>query len=221
MKKTVKIIRGTVMDHVRGDVWFDRQAHRYYHVLNGDRLLSIPSVTQVIREFKAPPPIPRKVLQKAGERGTDVHLACFLTDKGRFDEENLFSGYQGYYDGFKAWREEERPAAKLVEQPLYDQALDVCGTIDYLGYFPNRNVDILTDYKTGAPDWTHAVQLAAYAMMYAGKKWLDILLSPLYLMKNSRYRFPVLKVEEQIAAGAKWVDFAKAFNRKRHSLEGV
>jgi len=219
MKKTVKIIRGTVLDHVRGDVWFDRQAHRYYHVLKGDRLLTVPSVTQIIRENTQSPPVRRSILAAATTRGSDVHLACFLTDKGRFDSASLYPGYQGYYDAFKAWREEERPVAKLVEQPLYDPYQDVCGTIDYLGYFPKRSAYILTDYKTGAPEWTHAVQLAAYAMMYATKEWLKFQIANLYLMKNGRFRFSILTVEEQIAAGAKWVEFAKEYNRKRHSLE--
>ena len=137
-------------------VTFDAESHTYR---DGGR--RVTSVTQAI--------------SKAGlmehyscdpyylERGTAVHLACELWDKGTLNEDALDPALVPYLEGWKLFTAETGAVWDLtgIEQRVFSSSHRYAGTLDRIGTVNNRRA--LVDIKSGVPQpWT-ALQLAAYS----------------------------------------------------------
>lgn len=102
------------------------------------------------------------VLQKAAQRGTDVHAYCTAYAKGIWEvdpEENL----KGYVDSFKQWYDENVEELISAEIRLYDDDLRFSGRYDMIVRLKGSKEATLIDLKTSASfqkDWP--VRLAAY-----------------------------------------------------------
>jgi hypothetical protein len=101
------------------------------------------------------------VMDYARDRGSDVHLACQLLDEGDLDWESLDEEIEPYVVGYEQWKEETGFVPDMIEQILYNEADDYCGTMDRAGWIGDERV--VVDIKTGSLKPWHRIQAAAYA----------------------------------------------------------
>jgi hypothetical protein len=213
------IAEGRTMTHVDGDVYFDAENHLYAHVLKSGALLEVPGVSHIIRaggaihESRAP----RRIMERAMDRGSAVHRACHLDVIGELDETGLREDVKPYLAAFRKWRADEKPVIVASEVPMYDPIHDIAGTADLI--LKNKYEDVC-DIKSGPfQDW-HLFQFAGYGIIRYSKDWLKHGLAGLYLTKRATYDYIPVPIHKQIAAGAEFLRMVKTCNEKRHSLFG-
>ena len=112
---------------------------------------------------------PRKMLNAAAVRGTQVHKYAEQLQAG--DEVQVPDEYVGLVDAYLAFADEWRPEEVLVERPMFHVRLGYAGTPDLVADLADGQRWLL-DWKTGASGiWPeYALQLAA--ARYA-EVWLD------------------------------------------------
>jgi hypothetical protein len=132
---------------------FDASSHRYRL---GAR--ELPSVTAVLHDAGLVDD--RWFSEETRDRGTGVHLALELLDRGeRVDVRPEWSGYVRGYQSFLAVA---RPSWELIEHRICDETLGYAGCLDRAGVLTSTGTRCVLDIKTGAvPAWVGA-QLAAY-----------------------------------------------------------
>ncbi len=138
---------------------FDEESHTYWV---GERKL--PSVTTILSEMGLSHDF-SKVSSFYAQRGTAVHKAVELVDKGTLDETTLDPRIAGYVSGYRRFLRESGYQAEHWEVPLYSESLRVAGTIDKLGKLGGR-FGIL-DIKTSRTlDPSVELQLCGYAALW-------------------------------------------------------
>jgi hypothetical protein len=120
-------------------------------------------VTEVLSMFNDFSMVNPEVLEKAKERGTEVHKQCddvMLTYNWKQD-----SLYAGYIESFAKWAKGKTfPYADKKIPRFYDDELLITGEID--GIYETSQGLVLIDIKTSAsPSKTWALQTSAYAYM--------------------------------------------------------
>jgi len=137
------------------ELTFDPESHIYRA-----GALRLPSVTKVMKEAGI---IDTSFYNEAGaKRGTYVHLACELYDKGTLDEETLDPALVPYLDAWKLYKSDTGLVLDLIEKPL-SSMLGFAGMLDRTGRMDGRKWVI--DIKSGAVSWWAGVQMAAYKIM--------------------------------------------------------
>lgn len=163
---------------------FDAVAHKYYL---GDRLL--PSVTEVCRPLYDFSEIKPEVLQYAAERGTAVHLACELHDRGSLDRKSIDPAIAGYVAAWISYRADVDCEWDIIEQPMHHPRLLYAGTPDRIGTVDGKRavIDIKT---TSVMSPAVGVQLAGYQMMEPvdASKAQNVLRVAVQLRKDGTYR---------------------------------
>lgn len=219
----IKIYESRTLTHVVGNVYFDAADHKYFHFI-GDTagLLEIPGVSKVLEEsgIKDMGRVPRRIMEKAMQRGTDVHHACYLDDQGKLDESSI-GDIMGYVKAYRKWKKAEQPVFVAREEPMYDQVYDVCGIVDIVAKLPkcgNPRRDDVIDIKSGYEYGWHVYQVAGYCIMRWGKAWLKHGLWGLYLRADETYTFKRVPIAEHMRSAGEWVRMVKAYNDKRHDL---
>jgi predicted RecB family nuclease len=101
-----------------------------------------------------------ELLNKAAERGTEVHLAA--ESYANFGIEDISHERRGYFDGFRKWFDEAKPVVISTEFKTYHKYLIYAGTVDLLAYLNGKLYVI--DYKTTSTieKMLTRVQLEAY-----------------------------------------------------------
>jgi hypothetical protein len=132
------------------------EAHRYWAV-DGRELLGVTSVLKAAGLMES-----RWFHEAATTRGTFVHQALEYLDAGELVEASVDPALQGYVDAYRRFLR-ECPVGPVVcnEAMFADETLGYAGTIDRV-----RTVGphlAVIDFKTGAAQRWHRVQLAAYA----------------------------------------------------------
>ena len=100
--------------------------------------------------------------QEALDRGTAVHLACELDDRGDLDESSVDPVIMPYLMGWRKFKREMEPQILSIEEEVEHPA--------YKGRLDRRLIlnarEGIGDIKSGPPaDWI-ALQLAGYAMCF-------------------------------------------------------
>lgn len=122
--------------------------HRYVDTKTG---LEWPGVTSIIRVAGLMGYVPDD--QWYAERGSAIHEATALYDKGILDEDTLDPQIVPYLSAWKRYRADNpnwEPDG--IERLVHDPIVGYCGTIDRIGI----------DIKTGVHCKWHIVQAAAY-----------------------------------------------------------
>lgn len=145
------------------DLTFDAVNHRYF----ADGVL-VPSVTQILSDVGLWPDYSRFDSWYA-ERGTKIHKAVALFDRGRLDWDKLDHHIIGFIQSYSKWKEQFGYVPFQSETPMYNAKLKYAGTPDSYGKF-NKNakqlhIPRLVDVKGGAPCIFFGLQLAGYALM--------------------------------------------------------
>lgn len=143
---------------------FDPEDHIYY--VNGERKIS---TTQVLKLSGVVDD--RWYNEHVRWRGSEVHRVTAALDRGEpkvpgtaVEIEPRFLSYVTAWERFKIERK-FRPV--MIERMLYDAALDVCGTLDRVGFFEgnDQQINVLIDLKTSEsghiPKWV-GLQTASY-----------------------------------------------------------
>lgn len=84
-------------------------------------------------------------------RGTAVHLATELFDKGTLDEETVDPRIRGYLESWKRFRKDQNYQPVYIEYEIYHPQLMVASKVDRIP---------LLDIKTGSPEPWHILQVA-------------------------------------------------------------
>ena len=129
--------------------------------LRGNPMRLLPTTTEVIAPWTDFSKIPPDVLQRAADRGTDVHAACTTFAKG-LPVMGLPVELRGYFDSYRRWFEQIVQEVILVEERLFDEANGYCGQIDLLVKTKQGEV-VLVDLKTPiALSKSWKLQIASY-----------------------------------------------------------
>lgn len=114
-----------------------------------------------------------RVLERAGlvsypsatdyhkERGTFVHRASEMVDRGTLDWAALDPVLIPYCEAYRKFVEEARPEIVLSETPMYHGTYLYAGTFDRV--IRLNGITSLIDLKTGSPHPATALQVAAYS----------------------------------------------------------
>lgn len=136
---------------------FDPIEHKYF--VDG---VELPSVTTILKPLQDFSMVPRDVLKRAAEFGTNVHKACELYDKGTLDESNLDADLAPYLNGWKLFLYATRFAPEIIERRVYSKRYKYAGTLDRAGSFPGKKYLDEIDIKTGVFSPAVGPQTAAY-----------------------------------------------------------
>jgi len=98
--------------------------------------------------------------EESRNRGTAVHVATELLDKGRLDESTLHPLIKPYVEAYKLFLVESGFKCDLIEHRVFYAPMRVAGTLDRTGSFNKKKV--LIDIKTGTPSAWAKLQTAFY-----------------------------------------------------------
>ncbi len=96
-------------------------------------------------------------------RGSYVHTATEMIDRGTLDWEILDDTLRPYCEAYQRFIEDKRPEILLSEKPMYHAAYLYAGKPDRV--FLMDGVTSLADMKTGVPNRATQIQVAAYREM--------------------------------------------------------
>lgn len=172
------------------DLIYDPARHSYHH----DGKLW-PSVTQVLRglNLDGMNGVPEANLREGAIRGKAVHQACRFIDEGRrfawpnAEAERMYGGYVETYRQFKADFDYQ---PTVTEEKVHDHTYCYAGTLDMRGtvlreclphpvqrlllMYNVERIPIVGDRKTGVPQRSTALQLAAYARCVGVKLRMEV-----------------------------------------------
>jgi hypothetical protein len=119
-----------------------------------------PSVTQVLDAMGYVSPFCKSTA--AASVGREVHSLLEQKDKGVLIEGGFEEAISTYLKQYNNYLRDVQPTFTDIEILMYDECLEVCGTVDRAGIEP----DFIMDIKTGSSVPESArLQTAAYAMM--------------------------------------------------------
>lgn len=156
-------------------ITFDAATHTYTDEAGN----VLPSVTTILGEvglidttwFKP----------EHAQRGTDVHEATAMVDRGEMDANDFPEWMHGYLDAWQLFKVDEGAKPEIIEQLVSTR--DYAGTVDrVLTIGGNR---WLVDIKTGRPSKWHPLQTAAYAIALGDA---DITRATVHITKDGKYR---------------------------------
>lgn len=134
-------------------------AERHEYRWNGQ---IVPSVTQVLDPLSDYSMVPSAILERKKQIGTAVHIAIDLDIKGELDESTIHPAWEGYFSGWRKFKEQSGFVVESSEQYVFSEKYRFAGTLDLVGMLPSGPA--LIDTKTTAilmP--TVGPQTAAYA----------------------------------------------------------
>lgn len=145
------------------DLRFCDVTHTYFY--KGKEVAGVTTILSDvgIADFSG---VPTHNLEKAANRGTDIHLAC-----DRFDRDGTIVKEDDAYPYVQQWVDFcdlFKPKWELIEEQVFCHNSLYAGTLDRLGRIGGRTV--LVDIKTGAKSKSHPIQTAAYVMAYRGDR---------------------------------------------------
>lgn len=126
--------------------------------------------------------------EEAALRGTYVHEATALLDKGDLDLEKLDPSLVGYVRAWETFKAEKKPEILKIEHRIEIPESNISGTLDRLIRMDGK--EFLVDLKTGGPEPWHRWQVALYSLLhqmkYGGAAPHQ---SVLYLDSEGRYKW--------------------------------
>ena len=169
------------------------------------------TVTEVLATYAKLDMIPPDVLERACQRGSDVHDICeaHLTNMG-IPPYN--PDLEGYIDSFRNWQSKHESAEFDFPDRFYDHDLEFSGECDCVMKFDGKRV--LIDFKTSANQskgWALQGSAYAYLAMLNGTK-LDEICFVKLAKDGSDAKVYKYEYEEHIALFFKALDLHKYFN---------
>jgi len=135
-------------------ITFNAELHEY----RTDAGVLVPGVTSILKDAGLVDTT--WFTDYARERGSAAHLATALWDRGELDEDSVDDRIRGYLNAWCQFRRDSRFGPNLIEEVVYNEAMQYAGTFDRAGVIGDRAV--ILDIKTGAMSPVTGLQLAAY-----------------------------------------------------------
>ncbi len=136
------------------------------------------------------------------EFGRAVHMACRYQAEADLDFSLLADTVKPRVEAYNLFCQDMNFAPDLIEQPLYRERPLYCGTPDQVQL--DRAV---VDFKCGAHDRSHALQLAAYAFLLPNphiyERWA------VHLLETGQYSLRVFSKQELMGD---WAVFQSCLN---------
>lgn len=149
---------------------------------------SILSVSRILNRIYPLPAIAPFYLT----RGKYVHSASVLIDAGNLDWEALDPRLVPYCKAYQTFIEMSHPIIEASELIVVATDYSYGGRLDRVFRLPGRERLLVTDLKVGAgKEERYWLQIAAYALVYAGEHVADLDLAILNLQKNGMPRLTV------------------------------
>lgn len=143
------------------DFRFDKDAHAYF--INGVR---VPGVTSILDDVIVDlSRIPAETLELARARGTAVHTACELYDRGTLDYATVQPELWPYLQAWTKFIHQTKFKAELIEQQVYSLRYSIAGTLDRFGWFAGGKAALIDIKTSELISHSPGVQLAAYKLM--------------------------------------------------------
>jgi hypothetical protein len=163
-----------------GKVVFEESSHTYRDA--DGPLHSVSKICASLGdEFKY---VKKDVLEYAATRGTHVHSACELFDKGTLDFDSLDEVIKPYVEGYINFIEQSNFEVLYVEKQIVDHVRRFAGRLDRVGKVGNQWY--VLDIKTaGSLSPTVGLQLAAYQSCLSPIPYKRV---ALHLKKDGTYR---------------------------------
>ena len=120
------------------------------------------------------------------ERGTAVHRATELSDRGTLDELKLDPQLAPYLAAWRDFRKTSGVIIRAIEKRFVCEPLEFAGTIDRVVSILGR--EGVLDIKTGNHYASHNVQLAAYAFGEQPKQPQKLARWAVYLAEDGRFK---------------------------------
>lgn len=107
-----------------------------------------------------------ETLEFARHRGSMVHLACELFDRGTLDDESVDPRIRPYLDAWIAFCRDLNPAwiTEFMERPMFHTSLSYGGTPDRVGVIGDK-VCLIDIKTTSVISPVAGIQLAGYKML--------------------------------------------------------
>lgn len=181
---------------------FDAVNHRYFK--DGDLKPSVGEIVNYYLNIDLSN-IPVETLEKAQNRGTDIHLMCDKILSG----EDFETIYSKEYKDFEYLRKKNKIKANSIEGIVYAWTPqgDYCGTYDLYDSKNKILYDIKTSYEKHIEEWTLKTNLYRYALEQnkSQVKEIKIIYLPSEKSPNKAELFNLeiltdLKVEEIVRA---------------------
>lgn len=188
---------------------FDADTHVYS--VSGVRF---PSVTQVLKDVGLIDTSQPWYTDWHRDRGAMAHRMLELHDTNELETNGLDEQLMPYLQGWRRFLEESQAEVVAVERRLHSLAYRYAGTIDRVLLFHEQpEVDVICDIKLGQPERWHAIQTAAYALLWTqGEKAPKaVKRCCVYLGDDARYR---LDMHHCINDRQTWVACLHVYNFK-------
>lgn len=187
---------------------FDADKHEYRW--NGRVVPSVTGILKVVGLIDSAWHTP-----EATERGSMIHLATALDDRGELDEASVDERIAGYLNAWRHWRSVSGFEMHAIESPVYSTHYDYAGTLDRDGRHNGSRA--VLDIKSGSPEPWHRLQLAAYAIArygYATAAWVKRI--AVYVADDGSYKMKTYNDADDLAA---WVNVLGVYNwRAKHGV---
>jgi hypothetical protein len=109
--------------------------------------------------------IPKEALERAGQFGSAVHVACELYDKGTLDMSTVDISLIPYLEAWIKFTKTMQVQILKIEQPVYSKRYWYAGTLDRIATIQGK-LSII-DIKSSATIYpSMKIQLAAYKVAY-------------------------------------------------------
>jgi len=160
---------------------FDPDSHTY--TLDG---VAVPSVTAVLSNNRQLVD-DRWFTEFARDRGTAVHLATALHDRGLLDRNSVDDVVRPYLNAWLKFKDDVGFTPRMIEQTLYNERYQYAGTVDRIGDL-GVTLSVL-DIKTGTAINEKAVryQTAAY-LDAAPQEYAGAMRYCVQLKDNGKYK---------------------------------
>ena len=190
---------------------FDSVNHRYFKDGNEK-----PSVGKIVNWYLNidMSNIPVETLEKAQNRGTDIHL---LVDK-ILTGEDFETTYSYEYNSFEALKKKYKIKADSIEQIVYGftPAGGYCGTYDLYDSKSKILYDIKTTYDKHIEEWTYKCNLYRYALEQSKKKVKEIKI--IYLPKETNPNKPEV-IDLLILPNSKVEEIIKSYYEQKRPTQ--
>ena len=182
---------------------FDARTHTYRH--NG---AALESVTQVLTRAG-------QIVAWGDEedlrRGSYVHKAAALYDRGSLDFRRVAAEWRGFVYAWRNWKRDSGFRVQIIETPVFDAEHGIAGTPDRIGLLDSfRGIRVVVDLKSNkAGQIADGVrfQLAAYAMMSRRSPGERLERVGLALMPDGKYSVKHFPLDSLLSDWSQFLDW--------------
>jgi hypothetical protein len=155
---------------------FNKEKHQ--HLIDG---YPVPGITTILGTF-----FPNPHWTSYGrDRGSYVHQATELYDRGELDEEALDPILKPFLDGWKLFRSELEFEPLRIEEPMASEIRRFATVVDRVGFIGKRSV--VLEIKSGSERKEHRLQTAGEAHICKANDIVVTHRAALYLPGDGTY----------------------------------